>query len=61
MNPYSSIFGGLGLATLNSDAVTFALQPLRRDQALNLRCFGIGFLALAFRLYFAADDEFTDL
>lgn len=49
------------MATLNSEAATFALEPLRCDEALDLGSFGVWLLALAFWLHFAADDEFTDL
>lgn len=58
---YGSIFGGLGLATLDSEAAAFALEPLGCDEALDLGSFGIGLFAFAFWLYFATDDEFTDL
>jgi hypothetical protein len=58
---YSSLFRGLGLPTLESNTAALALQPLRGYQPLDFWCLGIGFLALAFGLYFAADNEFTDL
>lgn len=58
---YGSIFGGLGLATLDCESAAFTLKPLGCDEALNLGSFGIWLFALAFWLYFASDDEFTNL
>ena len=60
-NTYGSIFGGLGCTTLESEAAAFTLKPLRCDEALDFGSFGVWLFALAFRLHFAADDEFTDL
>ncbi len=37
------------------------LKALRGDEALDLRCLGVRFLALLFRLDFATDDELADL
>jgi len=37
------------------------LEALRSDEALDAGGFGIWFLAFAFGLDFAADDEFADL
>lgn len=37
------------------------LETLGGDEALDLGGFGVGFLAFAFGLDFATDDEFTNL
>ena len=41
--------------------MTLVLEALRGDEALDAGGFGVGFLAFAFGLDFAADDEFADL
>ena len=58
---YRSVLGGFGLATLERHTVTFVLETLGRDEALDAGGFGVGFLAFAFGLDFAADDELADL
>lgn len=58
---HSSILGGFGLATLERHSVTLVLETLRGDETLDTGCFGVGFLAFALGLDFAADDEFADL
>ena len=58
---YSSVLGCLSVAALEGDAVTFMLEALWGDEALNTWGFGVGFLAFALGLHFAADDEFADL
>jgi hypothetical protein len=60
-NAYSSIFGRLSMTAFESNEMTFVLETLGSDQTLDSGSFGVGFLALAFGLHFAADDEFTDL
>lgn len=58
---YRGILGGFGLAALESHSVTLVLKTLGGDETLDAGCLGIGFLALALWLDFAADDEFADL
>ena len=58
---YSSILDSLGLAAFESLAAALVLHALGSDEALDLGRFGVGFLAFAFGLDFAADDEFADL
>ena len=41
--------------------MAFVLKALGGDEALDPGGFGVGFLAFAFGLDFAADDEFADL
>ena len=41
--------------------MALVLEALRRDQALDAGGLGVGFLAFALGLDFAADDEFADL
>lgn len=41
--------------------MTLVLETLGSDEALDTGCFGVGFLAFALGLDFAADDEFADL
>ena len=41
--------------------MTLVLEALGGDEALDAGGLGVGFLAFAFRLDFAADDEFADL
>ena len=41
--------------------MTLVLETLGSDEALDTGCLCVGFLAFAFGLNFAADDEFTDL
>ena len=61
LKTYGSILGGFGLAALECHSVTLVLEALRGDEALDAGGFGVGFFAFAFRLDFAADDEFADL
>lgn len=49
------------MAALQSDSVSFMLESLRSDKTLDTGSFGIGFLAFAFGLDFAANDEFAHL
>lgn len=58
---YSSVLGCFSVAALERDAVTFMLQTLRGDEALDAWGFGVGFLAFTLGLHFTADDEFADL
>ena len=41
--------------------MTFMLETLRSDEALDARGFRVGFFAFALGLDFTADDEFADL
>lgn len=41
--------------------MTLVLETLGSDEALDTGSFGVGFLAFALGLDFAADDEFADL
>ena len=58
---YRSILGGFGLAALECHSVTLVLETLRGDETLDAGGLGVGFLAFALGLDFAADDEFADL
>ena len=41
--------------------MTLVLETLRSDETLDTGSLGVGFLAFAFRLDFATDDELADL
>ena len=58
---YGCIFGSLGVAALQGNSVSFMLESLRSDKTLDTGSFGVGFLAFAFGLDFAANDEFAHL
>ena len=58
---HGSIFGGLGMTTLERDEMTLVLETLRGDETLDLGGLGVWFLALALGLDFATNDEFADL
>ena len=58
---YRGILGGFGLAALERHSVTLVLETLRGDETLDAGGLGVGFLAFALGLDFAADDEFADL
>ena len=58
---YRGILARLGLAALECDSVTLVLETLRGDETLDAGGLGVGFLAFAFGLDFAADDEFANL
>jgi hypothetical protein len=49
------------MAPLEGNSVAFALKALRGDKTLDFWGFGIWFLAFAFWLDFATDNEFSDL
>jgi hypothetical protein len=58
---YGSISGLLGVAALESQAVTLVLEALGGDETLDLGGLGVWLLALALWLDFTTDDELADL
>lgn len=58
---YGCILGRFGLAALERHSVTLVLETLGGDETLDAGCLGVGFLAFALGLDFAADDELADL
>jgi hypothetical protein len=58
---YGSISGLLGVAALESQAVTLVLEALGGDETLDLGGLGVWLLALALGLDFTTDDELADL
>ena len=51
------VLGGLGVSSLQGDAVSLVLHALRGDKSLDLGSFGIGLRAFLLGDDFAADDE----
>lgn len=49
------------MAAFQGDSVSFMLESLGSDKTLDTGSFGIGFLAFALGLDFAANDEFAHL
>lgn len=58
---YGSVLGGLGLATLECDAVALVLETLGGDQTLDARGLGVGLGTLLLGLDLTTDDELADL
>ena len=58
---YRGILGGFGLAAFECHSVTLMLETLGGNEALDAGSLGVGFLAFALGLNFAANDEFADL
>lgn len=58
---YGLVLDLLGLAALESSAVTLVLEALGSDQTLDLGGLGVGALALTLGLDLAANDVLADL
>lgn len=58
---YSLILDLFLLAAFESKTMPLVLEASRGDEPLNLRAFGIGFLAFTLRLYLTTNDILADL
>jgi hypothetical protein len=58
---YGGVLGGLGVAALESHAMTLVLQTLGSNQTLNARSLGVGLGSLLLGLHLTANDKLADL
>lgn len=61
VSTYGSVLGGLGLATLECDAVALVLETLGGDQTLDARGLSVRLGTLLLGLDLTTNDELADL